>query len=446
MNTRVYLTIAASLGAFVLNAQTIRIQGNYPAGNVGELALHIRPLNGTPSSDGIELKAAGKTFEGETPASSNGFYQLYGRNGNVQLLMPVYFSKTNGSQTLTLQLEQGCPMITDAGDDNKALSAFNKKLWANDRFFWTQGKTLKAEEILPFLRSYQEAADSLTRVYTCSEPVVQYLRLWAYTSAWNNYESIPRAAGVTHDKLSFTSKDLCEDPLQILDTPLAACFPSAAYMISQMLPAGRMNEQLAVLHARISDENMRKNVGDIIASNFIRHFNYSNDFEEGLAELKEAVSKYGIDGKLAEEFVRRRSSVKGSPFPSDIILVDTDGKKMDISAFKGSYVYIDLWASWCGPCCKEVPFLQQLEKDLQNNQVKFVSISLDRDEKAWKNKMKALDMHGNQWHDQNDALGRALNVQGIPRFLVYDKEGRLYNANAPRPSHPDTREYLEKLK
>ncbi|MDE5999353.1 MAG: TlpA family protein disulfide reductase [Bacteroidaceae bacterium] len=445
MRKRVYFAIAATLGALVLNAQTIRIQGRYPAGNAEQLALHVRPLDGALSADGVALKAADKTFEGDAPVSSNGFYQLYGRNGNVQLLMPVYLSGTNAAHPLTLQLEQGCPMITDAGDDNKALSAFNKKLWASDRFFWTQGKTLKAEELLPFLRSYQDAVDSLTQVYACSEPVKQYLRLWAYTSAWNSYESIPRAVGIALDQLSFTSKDLYEEPLRILDTPLAVCFSSASYIIFQMLPAGTMNERLAALHDRISNEDMRRKVGNVIADNFVRRFNYGNDFEAGLAELKEAVSTYGVDSELVEEFTRRRTSVKGSPFPEGVILVDADGKEMDMATFKGSYVYVDLWASWCGPCCKEVPFLQQLEKDLQNDNVKFVSISLDSDEKAWKNKMQTLNMHGNQWGDKNEALAHALNVQGIPRFLIYDKEGRLYDANALRPSHPNILEYLGKL-
>ena len=139
MRKRVYFAIAATLGALVLNAQTIRIQGRYPAGNAEQLALQVRPLDGASSADGVALKAADKTFEGDAPVSSNGFYQLYGRNGNVQLLMSVYLSGANVAYPLTLQLEQGCPMITDAGDDNKALSAFNKKLWAKDRFFRRQG-------------------------------------------------------------------------------------------------------------------------------------------------------------------------------------------------------------------------------------------------------------------------------------------------------------------
>ena len=60
---------------------------------------------------------------------------------------------------------------------------------------------------------------------------------------------------------------------------------------------------------------------------------------------------------------------------------------MDFAQFRGKYVYIDLWASWCVPCCREVPHLQKLEKELENKDVVFLSISIDQNPSAWKKKM-----------------------------------------------------------
>lgn len=120
---------------------------------------------------------------------------------------------------------------------------------------------------------------------------------------------------------------------------------------------------------------------------------------------------------------------------------------MDFSSFKGSYVYVDLWASWCGPCIREIPYLKELEKGLGNKQVKFVSISLDTRQEAWKKKMKELDLHGYQLFDSGNGLSKALNISGIPRFLIYDKEGKLYMKDAPRPSKGlQLKELLEGLK
>jgi thiol-disulfide isomerase/thioredoxin len=124
----------------------------------------------------------------------------------------------------------------------------------------------------------------------------------------------------------------------------------------------------------------------------------------------------------------------GADFPDDVVLVDSEGHKMDFSTFKGKYVYIDLWASWCSPCCREVPYLQALEKELKGSDIVFVSISTDTDVEAWKNRMAELKMHGNQFIDRDNELCNILNVGGIPFFVIYDKEGKLHTYGAMRPS------------
>jgi thiol-disulfide isomerase/thioredoxin len=83
---------------------------------------------------------------------------------------------------------------------------------------------------------------------------------------------------------------------------------------------------------------------------------------------------------------------------------------------------------------KEVPALQQLEKELKNDKVVFVSISIDSTEEPWKKKMEEKNMHGNQLWNPDNSLGQALNVKGIPFFVIYDPEGKLYMHGAPRPS------------
>ena len=94
-----------------------------------------------------------------------------------------------------------------------------------------------------------------------------------------------------------------------------------------------------------------------------------------------------------------------------------------------------------------MPHLQKLEKELENKDVVFLSISIDQKVEAWKKKMADLQVHGNQWHDSEGTLGKALNVKGIPFFLIYDKEGKLYMYNAPRPSMGlALKELLEGLK
>lgn len=233
----------------------------------------------------------------------------------------------------------------------------------------------------------------------------------------------------------------------MLDTPLAATLSSTCYIAWKTLPAGSLDAQLTYLQNNYKSEKIRKNAYALVIDEFISKVDFEGgNFAEAETELAEVLKKYGFDNVYMEKFDKRKASVSGSAFPANVTLTDPQGNKVDFATFRGSYVYVDLWASWCGPCCAEVPHLQKLEKELANSNVKFVSISLDKDEGAWKKKMEALNMHGNQLHNADNSLADALGVRGIPFFVIYDKNGRLYKSNAPRPSDPSLKALLEGLK
>ena len=223
-----------------------------------------------------------------------------------------------------------------------------------------------------------------------------------------------------------------------LDNEYAPLFPIAAQMIARSIPAERnLLERLSFLYDRYKNDAVRAETSSMLLSSFLSGHNYSADFEGGLAQLEQAVEKYDLSESYVQEYIKRKATIVGSPFPADVVLEDADGNVVDISSFKGKYLYIDLWASWCGPCCKEVPYLQAIEKDFQDSNIVFLSISTDTDKEAWKNKMAELNMHGNQLHDRNNTLCNSLNVRGIPFFLIYDKEGKLHTYGAMRPSRGD---------
>jgi hypothetical protein len=84
---------------------------------------------------------------------------------------------------------------------------------------------------------------------------------------------------------------------------------------------------------------------------------------------------------------------------------------------------------------------------LEGSDVVCVSISTDTDEDAWKAKLQEANMHGNQLRDRDGSLGTALNVGGIPFFVIYDKEGKLHIYGAQRPSSGDAiKQFLLNLK
>lgn len=129
---------------------------------------------------------------------------------------------------------------------------------------------------------------------------------------------------------------------------------------------------------------------------------------------------------------------------------DINGKPVSFADFKGKYVYIDLWATWCGPCKAEIPHMKKVEEDYHGKNIVFVSLSLDKmkDEQKWKDFVKTEQLQGIQLMADKDfesSIAKNYEVRAIPRFLLFDKEGKIISIDAPRPSDPILREQLDKL-
>ncbi len=125
-----------------------------------------------------------------------------------------------------------------------------------------------------------------------------------------------------------------------------------------------------------------------------------------------------------------------------------DGKQVQLKDIcKGKFTYIDVWATWCGPCKKEIPFMEKLvERFKGNDKVQFVSISVDENVEAWK-KMIAADKP--QWAqyningEANKQFSADWGITGIPRFIMIDKNGNIFAADATRPSNEETAKTID---
>ncbi len=138
---------------------------------------------------------------------------------------------------------------------------------------------------------------------------------------------------------------------------------------------------------------------------------------------------------------------KGMPAP-DFTGFTQDGKKMLLSDLKGKRVYVDVWATWCGPCVAEIPALKKLETTFHPAGVEFLSISIDEesDKQVWLDYIKNQNLGGIQlladgaW--KADVM-KNYNIRGIPRFVLIDETGKIVSANAPRPSSEEVRALIE---
>ncbi len=126
---------------------------------------------------------------------------------------------------------------------------------------------------------------------------------------------------------------------------------------------------------------------------------------------------------------------------------DLNGKMVMLKDFKGKYIYIDIWATWCGPCKAEIPHLKQLEKDMKGKKIVFMSISCDTDKAAWEKYVKEQQLGGIQlWMGNGKDIKDFYGVRTIPRFILLDRKGNIIDANMTRPSDEKTKTTLLKLK
>ncbi|MEM9524979.1 MAG: TlpA disulfide reductase family protein [Bacteroidota bacterium] len=167
----------------------------------------------------------------------------------------------------------------------------------------------------------------------------------------------------------------------------------------------------------------------------------NEDLEEQMAFFK----KYSSNDKdlaiMEEQYSAFQKLMPGNPSPS-FDYENYVGGNTKLEDLRGKYVYVDVWATWCGPCIREIPSLKEKEEQYHNANVEFVSLSIDdpEDEEKWRGMIKDRDLGGTQliadnaWESQ---FPKDYQINGIPRFILIDPKGHIVSADAPRPSSED---------
>jgi thiol-disulfide isomerase/thioredoxin len=171
--------------------------------------------------------------------------------------------------------------------------------------------------------------------------------------------------------------------------------------------------------------------------------------EEAYAIYKNSNPNIEDLATVTERYKQLLRLTKGQPSPT-FDYENYKGGTTSLADLKGNYAYIDIWATWCGPCVAEFPALKQMEEDYGNKGIKFVSISIDtpEDYATWKQMITVRNLGGVQLMSDKNWQSQFIvdyAILGIPRFILVDPEGKIVTADAPRPSDPKLRVMLNKL-
>lgn len=215
-----------------------------------------------------------------------------------------------------------------------------------------------------------------------------------------------------------------------------------------MLEAMKSKQQVSESNPGLNAES-RFILNDTLKGDQVLDYLYQKKDRRNFSETVGKYGKYIVTPRQKKVLATYESQL--SPFkPGDkgfeFSFPDINEQVVKLGDLKGKIVVVDVWATWCGPCKQEIPHLEKLAGAFKGKDVAFVSISTDqqKDKAKWLQMIKDDQMGGIQLYGGNgNPFSKYYQINTIPRFLVFDKGGKLVTADGPRPSDPKLKLIIE---
>ena len=184
------------------------------------------------------------------------------------------------------------------------------------------------------------------------------------------------------------------------------------------------------------------------ASMLIRQMKDENEnIDDDYHKIMSLLSTEKKRDKLTQRYNSAKSTKAGLA-SVDFNYENYDGGMTRLEDLRGKLLYIDVWATWCGPCLKEMPALTDLIKEYAKKEIEFVSVSIDskNDYNKWRKMVAEKNIGGIHLYDDEGLSSnfmKAFSVSLIPRFMMIDSQGKIITAKAPRPSSKEVRKFID---
>jgi len=201
--------------------------------------------------------------------------------------------------------------------------------------------------------------------------------------------------------------------------------------------------KLQTVSDKIHNQDVKDNLLFTFLRDHVKYYGYKNTellFKTFEMQCKNEKMREGILLPY-NEYIKLSQKQKAP----EINMIDVYGNPVNIQNFNGTYLYIDVWATWCMPCRKEMPFFDALKDKYKHKNIEFISISIDQKHEDWLEFLTLKNLKQNHFLATDIQLFLdAYMIKTIPHFLIIDDKGNLINNNAPRPSDNNT-EWLNEI-
>jgi len=387
--------------------------------NSGErTSLYLIPGERLSFSVNAESFDESISYEGEKSAvASNllaGFFLKYEDSQAQQLDREIFEREEimNAQQSFMAQLNERLAFVKEAGRKNSLPEGFAALMQRRIQY-----DILRKLLVLPMYRAKREGVET-------SE------------------------LGLDQEYYSFLGKFQINDP-EAIDLAEYQYF-TQAFIEYKHQQSGEEGGSEGKIKAEIIDSYFKDEVAQILMADFI----ISNLKYGSFIEASEMLAAYRKTAKEGEElpymdeikplYEKMEKVAPGNAAPS-FTLLNAEGEEVSLEDFRGKVIYLDFWASWCGPCRAEMPHAKKLQKHFEGKDLVFLYISIDNSKKAWKKGMEEEQLGGvHLWSEGFDSeVPQAYQVSAIPNYFIIDRKGNIADNNADRPSDPGLISTLE---
>lgn len=176
---------------------------------------------------------------------------------------------------------------------------------------------------------------------------------------------------------------------------------------------------------RICQENPKHPVAGTLLSGHVTHPKITYDEFVELSSLIDTAAMHSYDIKQLFTGMRSMKNYTiAMPF-FQFSLPGYNEKTISLDAYKGKFVLIDFWASWCAPCRKKHPAMKGLQKKYQGKNFAIVGISIDKDENDWRKAVEKDEITWDNALDLDRKVSTEIGVQVIPAVYLLDGTGKI---------------------